>query len=603
MPTIRFAEWLPDQADLSNQGVTVATNVLPSAGGYLPFNQLDPVTDALDDRPTGAIQVRDKDLVAFQFAGDETKLYQNVDNVWTDVSLSGGYTTAEGEAWEFVAWKNKLLATNFSNNPQQITLGATAFSNLTTAFKARHLTVIRDFVVFANTVDSTDNEVPDRVRWSAFNDEEDYTVSPSTLSDFQDLKNSAIDRIFGGEFGVIFQRNSIWRMTFVGAPTVFQFDEVLPGIGIIAPGAAAQDGDTIYFLSNRGFYKITNGTQAVPIGAEKVDRFVSDDINPDFLFRISAVVDPKSSRVFFAYPSLSSTDGTPDKILCYDPTLNRWTLIEKRIELLFTQGLAGITLEGLDGVESPELVTNGGFGADSDWAKGDGWTIGSGVASSDGTQTADSDLEQAVTLTDDIAHLVTFTVSGYTAGTIAPVIGGVAGTPRSANGTYSEVITTDDTDSVILRADEDFIGSVDNFSVKAASLDDLSQSLDAQRWVGGALILGAFDTDYKAGFFDGETMPAIIESQEIELNSGATTLLNAFRPMIDGGTVTAQVGTRNRQSDVFAYGSVKTQTATGRFTCRANAKFHRFRFNITGNWKHAIGFQINPHEARKAGMR
>src|SRR5690606_8482560 len=154
--------------------------------------------------------------------------------------------------WQFVSWKNKVLATNFNDNPQQITFGAGNFSNLTTAFKARHITTIRDFVVVANTSDATDGLVPSRVRWSAFNDETDWTVSPSTLSDFNDLKIAPVIRILGGEYGIICQRNSIWRMTFVGAPIVFQFDEVLPGFGPIATGAIAQDGDLAYFLSDRG---------------------------------------------------------------------------------------------------------------------------------------------------------------------------------------------------------------------------------------------------------------------------------------------------------------------------------------------------------------
>lgn len=602
MPVIPFREWLPDQPDFGNPGATVATNVLPSANGYLPINTLSPSTDALDARARAAIQVRDKDLVTYQFAGDAGKLYQNIDNIWTDVSVGGGYSTATEEVWEFTPWKNKLLATNFTDNPQQITLGGSAFSNLTTAFKARHITAIRDFVVVANTDDSTDNEVPDRVRWSAFNDETDWTVSASTLSDYQDLKNAAIERIFGGEFGVIFQRNTIWRMTFVGAPTVFQFDEVLPGIGIISQGAAAQDGDTVYFLSNRGFFKIVNGSQVTPIGAEKVDRFVLGDINPDLLYRISAAVDPRSSRVFWAYPSLDSSSD-PDKIVCYDPITDRWSLIEEDVQLIWARGFTGVTLDSIDGSGSPELVTNGGFDADSDWTKGTGWTIATGVASCDGTQIADSDLSQAVTLTNSWAHLVEFTVDNHSAGTVTPVVGGTAGTSRNSDGTYSEIITTSTADTVIIRADSDFVGDIDNVSAKTASIDDLSVSLDSSRWIGGPLLLGAFDTDNKAGFFDGDVMAGVIETQELELSAGQTTLLNAFRPLVDGGTVTAQVGTRDRQSDVYSYGSVLSLSSSGRFTCRENARFHRIRLNLSSLWTHAIGIQINPHEAKRSGFR
>src|SRR5690606_21470558 len=228
------------------------TNVLPSASGYVPMPSLVVDTTALDARPRGAIAGRSTAGVAAQYAGDKTKLYENVSGTWTDRTPDGLTATGDGERWEFVQWKTKSLATNFSDVPQSISFGDEAFAALTTAFQARHIAVIRDFVVFGNTFDGDDGNVPSRVRWSAFNDETDYTVSASTLSDFQDLKTAAVERVLGGEFGIILQSDSTWRMSFVGAPTAFEFDEVLPGIGTIAPGAAVRFGDSVFFLSSRG---------------------------------------------------------------------------------------------------------------------------------------------------------------------------------------------------------------------------------------------------------------------------------------------------------------------------------------------------------------
>src|SRR3546814_10809604 len=116
-----------------------------------------------------------------------------------------------------------------------------------------------------------------------------------------DLNTDAVQRVFGGEFGVVLQRNTVTRMTFVGAPVVFQFDQVLPGIGAIAPGACAQDGDVVYFLSRRGFIALVNGTQPNPIGANKVDSTVLADLDENHLHRMSAVADPATHRVFWCY--------------------------------------------------------------------------------------------------------------------------------------------------------------------------------------------------------------------------------------------------------------------------------------------------------------
>jgi hypothetical protein len=131
-----------------------------------------------------------------------------------------------------------------------------------------------------------------------------------------------------------------------------------------------------------------------------------------------------------------------------------------------------------DGVtELSDLVTNGSFASDTSWTKGTGWTISAGVASSDGTQSANSDLSQTPSvIVENQWYYVTFTVTAFTAGTITPVIGGTAGTARSSAATFSEYIKAGSGGTILLRADLDFVGSIDNFSAvpaaKAPTIDD-----------------------------------------------------------------------------------------------------------------------------------
>lgn len=119
-----------------------------------------------------------------------------------------------------------------------------------------------------------------------------------------------------------------------------------------------------------------------------------------------------------------------------------------------------------------DFITNGTFAADTDWTKGTGWTISGGNASSDGTQAGDSDLEQdqgTNFLNDSEIYEFTFTVSGYSAGNVTAVVGGAEGTDRSADGTYTEYITCGATDDkIIIRADLNFVGNVDDVVVKPA---------------------------------------------------------------------------------------------------------------------------------------
>jgi hypothetical protein len=486
MPTIPVAEWVPDAAELGNPGSIRIVNALPGTNSYKPVPRFVPLTDGLDLRARGAAEAKDKDGNVLQYAGDAESIYVLAGTSWSKVGED--YTTDTEEVWDFARWKNKILATNFTDNPQSIELGGPEFEEMTDAFRARRIAVVGDFVVAANTVDAFDGAVPDRIRWSAINNETDWVVSSTTGADVRDLKRGPIQRIFGGEYGVIMGLESTFRMDFTGAPTWFQIQETLPEIGLIAPGAAARIGDLVFAWSNQGFVVIQSGTGFQPIGAGRVDAYAFADLDESSLHRISCVADPASGRVFWAYPGSGNSSGTPNKVIVYDKNFNRWSIIEQEVELLWRASGVGVTIEDLDAV--------------------------------------------------------------------------------------------------------------------VPSLDALGISLDSSRWKGGGnQILAAFDSDNRHGFFSGTPMDAIVETRETEIHAGRRTMLNSFVPLVDGGSVTAQVGHRSRQTDHAAFGPVLSQSRSGRFTTRSNARFHRFRLNVTGYWSDIIGVQVNPTDARAAEQR
>ena len=112
----------------------------------------------------------------------------------------------------------------------------------------------------------------------------------------------------------------------------------------------------------------------------------------------------------------------------------------------------------------PELVTNGDFATDTDWVKGTGWSISGGTANCDGTQTSNSNLLQSNTATSGNTYKITYTITNYVSGTFKSVLG-AGGVVRNSNGVYSEYITATSS-SFLLQANSDFIGSIDNVSVK-----------------------------------------------------------------------------------------------------------------------------------------
>ena len=144
-------------------------------------------------------------------------------------------------------------------------------------------------------------------------------------------------------------------------------------------------------------------------------------------------------------------------------------------------------------VGQTELVTNGGFAADTNWTKAAGVTISGGVANYSAV-TDSSSLYQNVGATQGKYYAVTYTVT-RSAGTIQPQINGTAaGTGTAASGTFTELIyTSGATNGNFIFVASSFTGTIDNVSVKevpagALTLYPLSLFAEFERVVdtGGA---------------------------------------------------------------------------------------------------------------------
>jgi len=123
-----------------------------------------------------------------------------------------------------------------------------------------------------------------------------------------------------------------------------------------------------------------------------------------------------------------------------------------------------------------ELITtlnvsvNSDFASDTVWTKGTGWTIAAGIATK-AAGTA-SDLNQATILTDTVRFKITYTISGYVAGTATVKCGsGTSGTARSANGTFTEELVCSGSTDLILSANSTADYDIDDFTAIPAGID------------------------------------------------------------------------------------------------------------------------------------
>ncbi len=353
MSTIPFGEYAPDIADLNVDVSTVAKNVIPGANFYSPLKTLSSVSDALTGSCTGGVTLKSTDGTNYVYAGSATKLENITGTTVTDYSKAGSYTD-NSEKWSFIKWGNNVIGSKMGDIPQILALGGTTFADLdATAPHARTMAVVRDFIVLGNTYDGTDGNVPNRVWWSAFNDETGWT--PGTdQSDRQDLQGDggAVQKIGGGEYGIIIQERACWRMSYVGTPLIFQLDEILK-LGTPAGGSVVQQGSDIYFLSQDGFYAIRDGQAAEPIGNNKIDNYFWEDVAGDYVSEVVGSVADDEGIIVWAYPSV---DSTLDRLIIYNFKIGRWSTAEVTVQTLIQGASSAYTLEDLDSFGTLETL-------------------------------------------------------------------------------------------------------------------------------------------------------------------------------------------------------------------------------------------------------
>jgi hypothetical protein len=88
-----------------------------------------------------------------------------------------------------------------------------------------------------------------------------------------------------------------------------------------------------------------------PIGRHRVDRYFWNEVNQTYLHRISAAIDPINKLYVVSYPGPGTefTGGTPNRLLIYNWTADRWSRAEVEMEMIHqAASQSGYTLDGLD---------------------------------------------------------------------------------------------------------------------------------------------------------------------------------------------------------------------------------------------------------------
>ena len=337
---VTFTEWLPDQPGVVG-ALTNARNVFPKAVGYGAFPEEEDYSDAAsEDLNNTAAGVNSSGDVKI-FASGATKLFllDSADLSLNDVS---GSTYTSTDRWRFVQFGDYMIAANGKNIVQYADMATTtiSFASLdASAPTSKFVTVVRDFVVTGNTNTSSAQLV-----WSGINNPNTWSNTAVTQSDNQIIPDGGeIKGVTGGEFGLILLERSIVRMSYVGSPIIFQFDNIARNLGCFEPNSVVQWQGITYWLADDGFYAC-NGESIEAIGAEKINRFFWSTVRDSEIAEMSTAIDPFRALIMWGYPS---NDGDY-RVLVYHIPTKKWSFAETNVNRIADITTPQVNLEDLD---------------------------------------------------------------------------------------------------------------------------------------------------------------------------------------------------------------------------------------------------------------
>ncbi len=347
---IPYGKWAPDSEQVNGNLMLEAVNCLPAPQGFKPLPAPVAVSEPLPSECRGAVTVLKSDGSGQSYAGTFDKLFRlGSQQKWVDVSRTGDpYATGAGERWRFADFGDNVLATNFVDEVQtaKIETGA-AFSDLKgNPPKARYIGVLRDFVVLACLEGETAS-----VQWSGINDSENWTPGTKFSGKQQLPEGGPIQGFLGGEVGWVFQTANVTRMTWVpGSEFIMQFDEQKAGRGLFAPNSLVRVGQTAYYMSADGFYRmdLASGV-AEALGVGKWRNWILDDIKAGTTLFLYGSASPRNTAIVWSYVSKGSTETTrPNRALIYDWTLDEATVADVSVQALSAWLTQGVTLDTMN---------------------------------------------------------------------------------------------------------------------------------------------------------------------------------------------------------------------------------------------------------------
>ncbi|NJK87960.1 MAG: hypothetical protein HC923_00225 [Myxococcales bacterium] len=333
---IPFGEWLPDASNLRSDILLDAKNTIPEPEGYTSLSGITTFSTPTPDAalPLAILWVQGSDGVFVNFVATAKSLYTLAEDGTWQLRNKTGVANYGATRWELTQYGDRIIAVAPGVAPQYIDLplldtpNAELFADLPgSPPTARTITAVRDFVVLGNLTAGGSN-YPDRIQWSGFNNSGFWGSSMQLQADFSPLYGPAasVQRVLGQSFGMIFCRGCIFRMDYVGPPTIFNIRMLNANHGTPAPRSVVEVDNQYFYLSDDGFYR-HNGSTTTPLGVGKVNRWFREVLDPATIESVHGTVDRRRQVILWSFKTTASKPIN-DRILLYNWAVDRWSYAE-----------------------------------------------------------------------------------------------------------------------------------------------------------------------------------------------------------------------------------------------------------------------------------
>ena len=151
-------------------------------------------------------------------------------------------------------------------------------------------------------------------------------TSQQTEADNQLLPDGgSVQALFGYNYSAtILQEFGIKVGTYEGPNLIFRFSKISEGLGCSIPGSAAAYNDRCFFYSHAGLYMLQSNSVLTPIGEQRVNKWLKDNLNQTYAYRCCAAIDPIRNVYVLGFPDQGSS-GQINHFLTYHYLLNQFS--------------------------------------------------------------------------------------------------------------------------------------------------------------------------------------------------------------------------------------------------------------------------------------